>query len=107
MAKTVAGVDTLDGFLRDMRARYPDLSTAAGDKAAPPLASPAPPKAKPQASSQPPGAENAAVNAPAKPEAGSPLPPKPAGAAPRKDTDRVDFRDGEAALAARFAGYVP
>jgi tetratricopeptide (TPR) repeat protein len=81
IAKTVAGVDTLDGFLRDMRARYPDLSSAAGDKAAPP---PAPPKGKPQASAQPPGAEKAAGNAPVKPEAASPLPP--AGGAQRKDT---------------------
>jgi tetratricopeptide (TPR) repeat protein len=46
VAKTVAGVSTLDGFLRDMRARYPDLSTAAGDKVAPPPAKPPGPPGK-------------------------------------------------------------
>ena len=64
IAKTVAGVDTLDGFLRDMRARYPDLSTAAGDqdKSAKPEAKAAPPN-KAAASAPPPPAV-----APRKPE---------------------------------------
>jgi hypothetical protein len=26
VARTIASVDTLDGFLRDMRARYPDMN---------------------------------------------------------------------------------
>ena len=68
IAKTVAGVDTLDSFLRDRRARYPDLSTAAGDSA-----KPAKPAGKPEAKAAAPG----------KAAASSPLPPKPANA-PRK-----------------------
>jgi hypothetical protein len=79
IAKTVAGGDTLDGFLRDMRARYPDLSTAAGDKASADAAG------KPQASAPPPAAEKAAVNSIAKPDpASSPLPPRPANGDGRK-----------------------
>ncbi len=82
VAKTAAGVDTLDGFLRDMRARYPDLSAAAGDKTTPPAAAPA---AKPQAAAPKAASDKAAVNAPAKPDAASsPLPPKPASGATRK-----------------------
>ena len=34
VAKKVAGVDTLDAFLRDMRARYPDAAAAAPGAAA-------------------------------------------------------------------------
>jgi tetratricopeptide (TPR) repeat protein len=84
VAKTVAGVGTLDGFLRDMRARYPDLSTAAGDKAAQPPAKPKP-KPGPQAKAVQPSDEKAAANAPVKPSAASsPLPPKQPGA-PKAD----------------------
>jgi hypothetical protein len=87
VAKTIAGIDTLDAFLRDMRARYPDSSAlsaaAAGvkDAAAKP---PAPKPDKPQAATPNAAPEQAAVNAPVKPgkpaAASSPLPPKvPAG----------------------------
>ena len=79
IAKTVAGGDTLDGFLRDMRARYPDLSAAAGDKA------PADAAGKPQASAPQPASEKAAVNSIGKPDpASSPLPPRPANGDGRK-----------------------
>jgi tetratricopeptide (TPR) repeat protein len=48
VAKKVANVDTLDAFMRDMRARYPDAAAAppagAEAKSAPPLAPPAPAK---------------------------------------------------------------
>ena len=83
IAKTVVGSDTLDGFLSDMRARYPDLSSAAGDKAAPAEVMPA--SAKPQSALPPAKSEKAAVNAPARPDAAaSPLPPKPPGGAALK-----------------------
>jgi tetratricopeptide (TPR) repeat protein len=80
IAKRVASVDTLDAFLRDMRARYPDsasavtAATAKGGEA--PV--PATPAAVPAAKPLPP---KTAANAPAKPDsAASPLPPKvPAG----------------------------
>jgi tetratricopeptide (TPR) repeat protein len=52
IAKTVAAVDTLDGFLREMRARYPDTGAVApearpaqaGPPAAAPAATPTPPR---------------------------------------------------------------
>ena len=79
IAKTVVGADTLDGFLHDMRARYPDLSTAAGDKAPQPAA---PPRGKPQAAARP--AEKAAANSTARPNPSSaPMSPR-APAAPGK-----------------------
>lgn len=79
IAKTVGGGDTLDGFLRDMRARYPDLSTAAGDKA------PADAAGKPQALAPQPASEKAAVNSIGNPDpASSPLPPRPASGDGRK-----------------------
>ena len=67
IAKKIAGVDSLDTFLRDMRTRYPDsaaISPGAADKAAP--ANPKEPKA--QAATP----EKAAVNAPAKPDTAAP-----------------------------------
>jgi hypothetical protein len=49
IAKKIAGVDSLDAFLRDMRKRYPDSSALSqGDKAAPPAA-PVPPATQPPA----------------------------------------------------------
>jgi hypothetical protein len=74
IAKNVVGGDTLDAFLSDMRARYPDLSSAAGDNIAP--ANPG--ATKPQSALPQAKTEKAAVNAPAKPDAAaSPVPPKP------------------------------
>ena len=35
VARLVASVDTLDGFLRDMQARYPEMTRAAGGDARP------------------------------------------------------------------------
>ena len=87
VAKKIAGVDTLDTFLRDMRTRYPDsaaISPGAADKAAPPAA-PAKPK-EPAAQAATP--EKAAVNAPAKPDARRAA--ESAGQA-RSIADRVDF----------------
>ena len=80
IAKKVAGVDSLDAFLRDMRTRYPDSSAIS--PGAPPPAAPAKPQGQ---SSQAAPPEKAAVNAPAKPDAAaSPLPPNSPAAAPRK-----------------------
>ncbi len=88
VARTVAGADTLDEFLGDMRKRYPDsVPLSADDAAAKGKAAAAPP---PQAAKAPAGAtkqgapEKAEVNAKANgkpdPAAASPLPPKaPAG----------------------------
>jgi hypothetical protein len=88
VAKTMAGLDTLDAFLRDMGTRYPDSgassAAAAGQGAAPP---PPPAKAGPSAANG--ATEKDAANAPSqradkplqRPDpASSPLPPKaPAG----------------------------
>jgi hypothetical protein len=52
IAKKVTGVDSLEGFLRDMRVRYPDsaaLLQAADDAAAPPPAAASPPLNMPAA----------------------------------------------------------
>jgi hypothetical protein len=69
VAKTVASVDTLDAFLNDMRARYPDSA------ALPPAPAPTP---KPQASAPNTVAPvEAAIAAAKKPNmSSSPLPPK-------------------------------
>jgi tetratricopeptide (TPR) repeat protein len=91
VARTVAGADTLDEFLSDMRKRYPDSApvspdgAAAEDKAA--AAAPQEkPQAEPQAAKAPTGTakqaapEEAAAKAKPDPAAASPLPPKaPAG----------------------------
>lgn len=76
IAKRLAGVDTLQAFLRDIRKRYPDAAPPA------PLAKDVAPK--PQATAP---ADKAVVNAPAKPDpASSPLPPKaPVGVPLRPD----------------------
>jgi tetratricopeptide (TPR) repeat protein len=71
IAKKIAGVDSLDSFLRDMRTRYPDsaaISPGAANKAAPP----ATPKEPAAQAAEP---DKAAVNAPAKPDAAA-QPPK-------------------------------
>jgi tetratricopeptide (TPR) repeat protein len=85
IAKKIAGVDSLDAFLRDLRTRYPDASAMPPDganKAPPPAAAPAKPQG-PASQAAPP--DKAAVNAPAKPDAAvSPLPPNAPAAAPRK-----------------------
>jgi len=83
IAKKVASADTLEAFLRDMRARYPDsaplppepaAAKGAGGSPAPPL--PAKPKG-PALKTDPP--DKAVMNAPARPDAAtSPLPPKAA-----------------------------
>jgi tetratricopeptide (TPR) repeat protein len=77
IARRIASVDTLDSFLRDMKARYPDASAptapAPANAATPPAA---PPKAQTPSASTP-----SPVTPPTNPAAtNSPLPPKvPAG----------------------------
>ena len=89
VAKKVAGVDSLEAFLRDMRTRYPDSSAISpapsADKAAPPAAAPAQP---PGPSSQAAPAEKSAAAAPpAKPDAAASPPAKmPAAAPPKADS---------------------
>ena len=81
IAKKVGGVDSLDGFLRDMRTRYPDssaMSSGAANPAVPPTA-PAKPRTPSAQAATP---EKAAVNTPAKPDAAAP--PKAPVAAPVK-----------------------
>ncbi len=90
VAKKVASVDTLDAFLRDLRARYPESSAISPGAAAgnAPPAETAPDKATgPQTNAAPPG--ETAPNAPAIRDAGSsPLPPKaPAGVPVKPDTE--------------------
>jgi tetratricopeptide (TPR) repeat protein len=90
VAKKVASVDTLDAFLRDLRARYPESSAISPGGAAgnAPSAEPTPDKAKgPQTNAAPPG--EAAPKGPAIRDAGSsPLPPKPSTGVPVKpDTE--------------------
>lgn len=87
IAKKIAGVDSLESFLGDMRARYPDssaISQAAADKAAPPAAAPAKPQGPSSNAAAP---DKAAAKAPVQPDAAaSPLPPKaPAGAPIKPD----------------------
>ncbi len=54
IAKKIAGVDSLDAFLRDMRTRYPDSAPISpGAKAAPPAAVPAKSKEKTSQSAPP------------------------------------------------------
>jgi len=85
IAKKIAGADSLDAFLRDMRMRYPDASALSPDganKAPPPAAAPEKPQG-PASQAAPP--DKAAVNAPPKPDsAASPLPPNGPAGAPRK-----------------------
>ena len=88
IARKVAGVDSLEAFLRDMRTRYPDSSAISqapiADKAAPPAAAPAQP---PGPSSQAAPAEKSAAAAPpAKPDAAAPPAKTPAAAPPKADS---------------------
>jgi tetratricopeptide (TPR) repeat protein len=80
VARTVGGMNTLDAFLRDMRARYPDAGAeqAEGEGAAPtdqpPAAAikmPAPEKAAPKGKPEASAPAKPPVNAPGKPD---PLP---------------------------------
>ncbi len=97
VAQVVAGVDTLDAFLKEMRKRYPDAVAAPpeglAEKAAAPKPAPAPSTParadKPEAKKA--VLEKAAANAPAKPHAATaPLPPKsPAGAADPAPTGSI------------------
>jgi hypothetical protein len=84
VARTVAGVDTLDEFLSEMRKRYPDSparpaeGAAAKDNAAAAAPQQKPQDAKPVAKKAAP--EKAAAGGKPDPAAASPLPPKaPAG----------------------------
>jgi hypothetical protein len=89
VARRVASVDTLDTFLRDMRARYPEAAILpAGAKEAAPPAVPAVPEKPKGSASKANTPEQAVVNAPVKPAAAnSPLPPKvPAGVPLKPDT---------------------
>ena len=84
IAKKIAGADSLDAFLRDMRTRYPDSSAISpdGNKAVPPAAAPAAPPGPASNTAAP---DKTSGNAPAKPDsAASPLPPNGPAEAPRK-----------------------
>ena len=86
VAKKVANINTLDAFLRDMRARYPDAAPIApGDAAAKDAAAPAIP-AKPNGAMPKAATPDKAIfNAPGKPDAASsPLPPIAPAGTPRK-----------------------
>ena len=101
VAQTVAGMNTLDAFLADMRKRYPDSNAASPEGAADKAPVPAPPPTQPAApQAQQALPEKAAANgptaaAPAKPAA-SPLPPQaPAGTPLKPDrapTGSIDTR---------------
>jgi len=90
IAKKVASVDTLDAFLRDLRARYPESSAISPGGAAgnAPSAELAPEKAKGSQTNAAPAGE-AAPNRPGIRDAGSsPLPPKaPAGVPLKPDAE--------------------
>jgi tetratricopeptide (TPR) repeat protein len=55
IAKTIATVDTLEAFLRDMRARYPETGTLSSVTSPAPPPAPAQPKTQPQ---RPPGPQS-------------------------------------------------
>ncbi len=82
VAKRVTNVDTLNGFLNDMRARYPEAAALPPAASAPPPEKPKGPTAKLETP------EKTAANVPKKPDAAtSPLPPKvPAGVPLKPDT---------------------
>jgi tetratricopeptide (TPR) repeat protein len=88
IARKVAGIDSLEAFLRDMRTRYPDSSAISqapiADKAAPPAVAPAKP---PGPSSQAvPAEKSAAAAPPAKPDAAAPAAKTPVAAPPKADS---------------------
>jgi hypothetical protein len=99
VAQTVAGANTLDAFLGDMRKRYPDSNAASPEGAADKTPVPAPPPTQPAAPEAKQAVpEKAVANGPAaasaaKPAA-APLPP-PGGAPPKPDrtpTGSIDAR---------------
>ncbi len=75
VARAVAGMNTLDSFLRDMRTRYPDAPEGGGDKT-PPAKLPSGAEAKP-APGKPAAAKAAASPLPSKPPAAAPGKPDP------------------------------
>jgi tetratricopeptide (TPR) repeat protein len=91
IAKKVASVDTLDAFLRDLRARYPEASAVSppgtpGDGAAAPSATPDQKSASANAPQAVPAGKEAATNG--KNVASSPLPPSvPAGVPVKPDKE--------------------
>jgi hypothetical protein len=54
VVRTVASVDTLENFLRDMRTRFPEMSSSPPSEALPPAATEQAPPPKPVASAPPP-----------------------------------------------------
>ena len=84
IAKKIAGADSLESFLRDVRTRYPDA--AAISRAAPPAAAPAKPQGPSSKAAAP---EKAASTAPVKPEAAASASPQQAPAAPPPKSDRT------------------
>ena len=91
IAKKVASVDTLDAFLRDLRARYPEASAVSpagtpGDGAAAPPATPSQKSASANGPQAAPAGKEAATNG--KNAASSPLPPGvPAGVPLKPDKE--------------------
>jgi tetratricopeptide (TPR) repeat protein len=75
IAHAAASVDTLEGFLREMRARYPDATTTSPDE-------PQPPAGAPAVSAQPPETQ------PAAPSLAPSLPPRPPARAPGRTASR-------------------
>ena len=65
IAKKVTGVDSLEGFLRDMRTRYPDMAAlpqATDDAAAPPPAASPPPNTPAAAPAKPDGTPTGSIS---------------------------------------------
>jgi tetratricopeptide (TPR) repeat protein len=91
IAKKIASVDTLDAFLRDLRARYPEASAVSpagtpGDGAAAPPATPGQKSASANGPQAAPSGKEAATNG--KDAASSPLPPGvPAGVPLKPDKE--------------------
>jgi hypothetical protein len=101
VAQTVAGANTLDAFLSDMRKRYPDANAVSPEGAAEqekaPSPAPAPaPMTPPKPSAAKPALEKAADAKPKLDPAASPLPPmRPAGTPLKPDrtpTGSIDAR---------------
>jgi tetratricopeptide (TPR) repeat protein len=88
VAQTVAGVNTLDAFLGDMRKRYPDANADTAEGAAETAPTPAPAPTQPVAPQAQQAMPEKAADAKPKPDpAASPLPPKaPAGTPLKPDT---------------------
>ena len=95
VAQTVAGVNTLDAFLGDMRTRYPDANPASPESAAEQAPAPAPAPTTPlEPSAAKAVPEKAADAKPKLDPAASPLPPKPPEGTPLKPdtTGSIDAR---------------